>query len=132
EVPPDRAAALSRALDALAARGLRVIAEAVARDAGAEGGAGAGAARVMSLELIGLDRPGLVREISQRLAQHDVNVEELITDRASAPMSGEMMFRAEARVKVPASLDPERLRDRLERLALDLTIEIRLDEDVAR
>jgi glycine cleavage system regulatory protein len=84
------------------------------------------------LTLIAPDRPGLVREISQVLAQHGINVEELITDRTSAPMSGEMLFRADARVKVPADLDPAHLRDRLDRLATALTIEIRLDEDVTK
>ena len=59
--------------------------------------------RPMELELVGLDRPGIVREISMLLAQHEVNVEELSTDRSSAPMSGEMLFRARARVHVPAS-----------------------------
>ena len=129
EVPPDRAAGLSQALEGLSSRGLRVIAAAVTREGAAAGeAASTGAPRAMSLELVGLDRPGLVREISQLLAQHDVNVEELITDRVSAPMSGEMLFRAEARVMVPAGVDPARLRQRLERLATDLTIEIRLDE----
>ncbi|HEX2658763.1 MAG TPA: ACT domain-containing protein [Polyangia bacterium] len=126
EVPPDRAGALSKALEALASRGLRVIAAAAAREPEA---AAASVARVMNLDLVGLDRPGLVREISQLLAQHGVNVEELTTDRTSAPMSGETLFRAEARVKVPADVDPTRLRQRLERLATDLTIEIRLLED---
>ena len=126
EVPPERAAALSKALDALAARGLRVIAAVATREPEA---AAASVARVMNLELLGLDRPGLVREISQLLSQHGVNVEELTTDRTSAPMSGEMLFRAQARVKVPADVEPARLRQRIERLATDLTIEIRLVEN---
>lgn len=127
EVPPDRAGALSKALEGLSSRGLRVVAAAASRE-GASAGAPV-AARAMNLDLVGLDRPGLVREISQLLAQHGVNVEELTTDRTSAPMSGEMLFRAVARVKVPADVDAARLRQRLERLATDLTIEIRLDED---
>jgi glycine cleavage system regulatory protein len=87
--------------------------------------------RVMQLELIGLDRPGLVREISQLLARHEINVEELSSDRTSAPMSGETLFRAQVRVKVPARLDAAQLRSSLERLASELTVEIRLDESVA-
>lgn len=127
EVPPGQADALARALEALGATGLRVTATSAAR---AEAGAAPGAnneGRVMDLELIGLDRPGLVREISQLLARHDVNVEELTTDRTSAPMSGEMLFRANARVKVPAHIDAAHLRTSLERLASDLTVEIRLE-----
>ncbi len=123
EVPPGQADALAHALEGLGASGLRVTATSAARAAHL-GAAGDGS--VMNLELIGLDRPGLVREISQLLARHDVNVEELTTDRTSAPMSGEMLFRANARVKVPAHLDAAHLRASLERLATDLTVEIRL------
>jgi glycine cleavage system regulatory protein len=82
----------------------------------------------MDLELVGLDRPGIVREISQLLAQHGVNVEELTTDRSSAPMSGEMLFHARARVHVPGDADLGRLRAGLERLANDLVVEIHLAE----
>ena len=137
EVPPDRRAPLSRALDGLAASGLRVVADEAPSPPSAPASAAAGVSprthrpddgRLMKLELIGLDRPGLVREISQLLAQHGINVEELSTGRTSAPMSGEMLFRAEARVKVPAGVEGARLRARLERLASDLTVEIKLDE----
>jgi glycine cleavage system regulatory protein len=129
EVPPGQAEALSRALEGLGASGLRVVAERSARPApGAPAGAAAGGARVMRVELIGLDRPGLVREISQLLARQEINVEELTSDRTSAPMSGESLFRAHARVKVPPHIDAAQLRGSLERLASDLTVEIRLDE----
>ena len=127
EVPPEQAEALARALEALGTTGLRVTATTTER---AQLGAAQRATddgRMMNLELIGLDRPGLVREISQLLARHDVNVEELTTDRTSAPMSGEILFRATARVKVPAHIDAAHLRGSLERLASDLTVEIRLE-----
>jgi glycine cleavage system regulatory protein len=121
EVPPGQADALARALEALGTTGLRVTATTDERAPATDDG------RMMDLELIGLDRPGLVREISQLLARHDVNVEELTTDRTSAPMSGEMLFRANARVKVPAHIDAAHLRGSLERLASDLTVEIKLE-----
>jgi len=141
EVPPDRRGPLSRALEGLGASGLRVVADEAppASSPTAPGEADKARAapplgtrrddgRLMKLELVGLDRPGLVREISQLLAQHGINVEELSTGRTSAPMSGEMLFRAEARVKVPAGVEAARLRARVERLASDLTVEIKLDE----
>ena len=121
EVPPGQSDALTHALEGLVASGLRVTATTAERAPAADDG------RMMDLELIGLDRPGLVREISQLLARHDVNVEELITDRTSAPMSGEMLFRANARLKVPAHIDAVHLRGSLERLASDLTVEIKLE-----
>jgi glycine cleavage system regulatory protein len=125
EVPPARAQPLSRALDALVATGLRVVAETSERAAAPA----PGAERLMHLEMVGLDRPGLVREISQLLVQHGINVEELVTDRSSAPMSGEMLFRADARVKVPGRIEPAQLRAAVDRLASELTVEIRLADN---
>jgi glycine cleavage system regulatory protein len=69
-----------------------------------------------------------VHEVSRLLAQQGINVEELSTDRSSAPMSGEMMFRARARLDVPTTVDVSAVRAGLERLAGDLMVEIRLAE----
>jgi glycine cleavage system regulatory protein len=124
ELPPERTAAALAALAALEARGLRVVAETTGRPAAAP----AGGTRAMDLELVGLDRPGIVREISQVLTSNDVNVEELVTDRHSAPMSGEMMFEARARVRVPGAADVALLRAALQRVASDLVVEIKLEE----
>jgi glycine cleavage system regulatory protein len=80
------------------------------------------------VELLGLDRPGLVREVSRVLASRRINVEELVTDVFSAPMSGDAMFRARARVHVPAETEVAELRRSLERLAGDLTVDIKVAE----
>ena len=79
-----------------------------------------------NLELVGLDRPGIVREISQLLAGNGVNVEELTTNRVSAPMSAEMLFEARAHVRVAPDCDVAKLRAELERLASDLVVEVKL------
>jgi glycine cleavage system regulatory protein len=122
ELPPDRVQAALTALAALEERGLKVIAEPAP---GSERGPGD---RSMDLELVGLDRPGIVREISQLLAASGVNVEELVTNRTSAPMSGDMLFEARVHVRVPAGLDLTSLRAALERLASDLVVEVKLEE----
>ncbi|HJX64868.1 MAG TPA: ACT domain-containing protein [Polyangia bacterium] len=124
EVPAAQVLPLSAALAALQERGLRVVAE---PSAGSEQPA-ADEARTMDLELVGLDRPGIVREISQILARSGANVEELATNRSSAPMSGEMLFSAKTRVRLPPHADVARLRAGLERMASDLMVEIRLVE----
>jgi glycine cleavage system regulatory protein len=123
EVPEARVAALVEALRALEGRGLRVTVEASAGAAAAAPGR-----RPMLLDLVGLDRPGIVREISRVLAERGVNIEELSTDRSAAPMSGELLFRSRARVDVPAHVDPAELRGRLERLAEDLLVQVTLAE----
>jgi glycine cleavage system regulatory protein len=122
ELPEAELPAAMQALAALEARGLKVIATAATRPTAPT------PEKVMMLELVGLDRPGIVREISQFLAASGVNVEELITNRNSAPMSGEMLFEARARVRVPAGSSVPSLRAGLERLASDLVVEIRLEE----
>lgn len=122
EVPAEKAQAVLAALADLETRGLKVGGEsASASDAAAVG-------RSLDLELVGLDRPGIVREISQLLANSGANVEELSTDRMSAAMSGEMLFVAKARVRLPSNADLGTLRSALERLASDLMVEIKLVE----
>ncbi len=120
EVPAGREASLTAALGALEASGLKLTIEA-GPAAPAEPGA-----RAFLVELVGLDRPGIVREISHALAERGVNIEELTTDRSTAPMSGELLFRSRARVSVPPRTDPQGLRERLEQLAGDLMVQITL------
>jgi glycine cleavage system regulatory protein len=125
ELPADRVAAATAALSALESRGLKVIVETAAR-------AGAPTPdQAMDFELVGLDRPGIVREISQLLAANGVNVDELVTNRSSAPMSGEMLFEARAHVRVPPGTDVAKLRADLERLASDLVVEVKLTPSTA-
>jgi glycine cleavage system regulatory protein len=87
------------------------------------------AVRAVRLELVGNDHPGIVRDIARVLAQQDVNIEELETDLTSAPMSGETLFRARARLRTPSSLALDRLRDRLEALAGELMVDLTLHDD---
>jgi glycine cleavage system regulatory protein len=80
------------------------------------------------LEIVGQDRPGIVREISHALASFGVNVEELQTECASAAMSGETLFKARARLSIPAACNTAEIRQQLERIAADLIVEISLAE----
>ncbi len=82
--------------------------------------------RTLRLTLVGNDRPGIIKEISRALANQHVNVEELATQCTSAPMSGELLFNAQALLKAPANLDLSALQSQLEQLADDLIVEINL------
>jgi glycine cleavage system regulatory protein len=77
------------------------------------------------IEVVGHDRPGIVRAISRALAERGVNVEELATERTSAPMSGESIFQARATVTLPAGVDTTTLRGDLEKIAADLMVDVR-------
>lgn len=122
-VPAEQEAALEKALQQLAVAGLQVVAQAEAAS-----GSPASAGRLMRLELVGQDRPGIVREISHALAAHGVNVEELETGCESAPMSGEVLFRARAQISVPPGGDVAALRTTLEKIAADLIVDLQLCE----
>jgi len=121
-VAPARAGALQAALQDLP--GLRITVEAA-------GGTEAEAprrTRRLTFSLVGHDRIGIVREISQVFARYGVNVEKLETNTTSAPMSSETLFRAEAELKADDSLDANALQADLERLSNDLIADINLDE----
>ncbi len=119
-VPGDRADALAEALRSL--EGLQVHVE----TAGAPTDRRAPA---LVLELLGQDRPGIVREVSHALAARGVNVEDLVTECTSAPMSGETLFRARARLRLPPDVASDALRDTLEKLGDELMVDISLDDD---
>lgn len=122
ELPEQNVTGALRALSELEASGLKVVAQSEPR-------VQAGVQRVhMDLEVLGVDRPGIVREISQLLAAAGVNVEELATGTRSAPMSGETLFEARARVHVPPSTDLTTLRSELDRAARDLMVDVHLGE----
>jgi glycine cleavage system regulatory protein len=84
--------------------------------------------RRLKLSLVGHDRIGIVREVSQVLARHALNVEDLSTHTASAPMSAGMLFHATAELTASSMLDVSELTRDLESLSNDLMVDITLDE----
>lgn len=80
--------------------------------------------RTLGLELVGNDRPGIVRDISGVLVEQGVNIEELETELTSVAMSGDALFRARARLRIPSSLTVEKLRGTLEALAHDIMVDL--------
>jgi glycine cleavage system regulatory protein len=119
--PADQQAAMSEALQKLSDAGLKVVVH-------ADSPAVVAPARLMRLDLVGHDRPGIVREISRALAANGVNVEELETGCESAPMSGEVLFKANATLGLPANCNLDELRASLERIAGDLIVDISIKE----
>jgi glycine cleavage system regulatory protein len=122
EIPGDKVEALKKALMALDAEGFHLTVE-DARDVAAADGP------LLALDLVGPDQPGIVRDISHCLAQRGVSVEQMETDIRGAPMGGGTLFYAQARVRVPAGLDQDELRDALEALAGALMVDIRLRKE---
>ncbi|MBN3786424.1 ACT domain-containing protein [Burkholderia sp. Ac-20353] len=84
------------------------------------------------LELVGHDRPGIVRDISAVLARHGASIDRLETTRESASFSGEPLFRALIEIAIPESVQLASLRTDLEALENELMVDINLDEDAVK
>jgi glycine cleavage system regulatory protein len=121
EVADDRGDALVADLRALESIGLHVTLERTDEPSAHDG------AR-LTLELIGADHPGIVAEISAALAAHRIGFEELHTDVREAPMAGGMLFEAQAVLEAPADLDVDELRARLEAIADELMVDVKLSD----
>lgn len=86
------------------------------------------ASQRLVLELMGTDRPGIVREITQVLAAHDVSIDQLTTSTREAPMAGGVLFEAHAVLELPADESRQTLRVALESVANELMVDIDLEE----
>jgi glycine cleavage system regulatory protein len=104
-------------LHALESEGLRVIAQ--------SGSTGAPQGERLLLEVVGHDRPGIVRDVAAVLAATGVNIEELTTGVDSGSFSGEAMFRANASLRSPSTAATEAMRAGLEALGNELMVDIR-------
>lgn len=124
-IAPDRVDALTQALNQFSA--LKVTSTPAIADATTET---AKYKRRLSFSLVGHDRIGIVREVSQVFARHNVNVEKLVTYTSSAPMSSETLFHAEAELRADEKLDAAKLQADLEHLSNDLIADINLDERI--
>jgi glycine cleavage system regulatory protein len=119
-IAPDKADALVASLRKLETQGLHFViekSEEQTPDAG----------RTLRLELVGLDRPGIIRDISHVLASQNVNIAELESERVSGSFSGEAMFKAKARLTLPDGLPLEELRQSLEAIAHELMVDLSLE-----
>jgi glycine cleavage system regulatory protein len=124
-VTDDRLMGLELSLRELAHAGLRI---------GVERGAVAEAekpARTVKLDVVGNERPGIVRDVTQALTRLGVNIEELTSGLEGEPFTGVQLFHATARLSVPDGLKLEDLRKALERLAAEIMVDLAVGESEA-
>ena len=120
-VDTDQAKALINSLQMLTDQGLNIVLKegAESRDI---------SIATHKLTLLGLDRPGIVKDVSSALSNQRINVLELNTNIVKAAMTGEPMFEAEAIVEYAASTDLMVLAEQLESISAELGIDIELDD----
>ncbi|MGM7667819.1 glycine cleavage system protein R [Microbacterium sp. A93] len=92
-------------------------------------GAGARTAteQPITLQILGNDRPGIVREVSAVLHAHELSIQDMTTETKDAAMAGGRLFEATVSARIPASADLASLRADLERLTAELQVDITLD-----
>ncbi len=117
ECPEAQAEGLLKELAGLESQGITVQAR-------RQETAPAAARETMSLDIMGNDRPGIIRELSAAIAGAGANVEELSTSLESAPMSGHPIFRAQGLVSLAADREPADLIAAIEKLGPDLSVTI--------
>ncbi len=88
--------------------------------------------RLLKLDLIGHERPGIVRDVTSALTGLGVNIEEFASNLESAPFTGVDMFRARARLRSPEGLGIEDLRKALERLAGEIMVDLAIVDEETR
>lgn len=120
--PEPNVQALEQALRGLAPVGLHLTIERGALDE-------ARPSRLITLDILGNERPGIVRDVTQALNDLGVNIEEFESGLESAAFTGVEMFRAHARLGAPDALRLEDLRRALERLAGEIMVDLTVGED---
>lgn len=121
QAPASEHPALIAALEQLQQQGLKIHVEPSTEVASGSSG------RAVTLDLVGHDKAGIVRDISRTLAGMQINVHRMRTELTSGSMSGEQLFKAHAELLVPSSVDLDQLQDTLEAIASDLMVDITLN-----
>ncbi len=116
ELPQEGLARLEQAVREIDAAGLKVALVGADEDPRTEG-------QPLILDLVGQDRPGIVREVTTVLAGLGVNIEDFATSRENSSMSGALLFRANARLMVPAGTSPEAVQQALERISGEIMVD---------
>lgn len=81
------------------------------------------AVRGMVLELVGQDRPGIVREVTAVLAGLGVNIDSFSSGTENSAWSGEQLFRARAELTLPEGTDADRVREALEGISGEIMVD---------
>jgi glycine cleavage system regulatory protein len=123
-VPDANAAALINAVQGLTVQGLQVAVARSLTEASTQNG------RWLTLDLVGNDHLGIIRDLAHTLAQRGINIEELQTECTSAPMTGGTLFKTTARLRVPLEVAVAELQVTIEQLAHDLMVDITLEGPV--
>ncbi len=75
------------------------------------------------VELVGQDRPGIVREVTAVLADLAVNIERFSTSAENSAHSGELLFRMNALVTIPQGKTADDIQAALEAISGEIMVD---------
>ena len=75
------------------------------------------------VELVGQDRPGIVREVTTVLSELGANIESFTTATENSAHSGEMLFRMNALVTVPSGKSADDIQTALEAISGEIMVD---------
>jgi glycine cleavage system regulatory protein len=81
------------------------------------------AGKPLWFELVGQDRPGIVHEVTAVLTGLGVNIEDFATRTDISAWSAEHLFRATARLTVPAAISPDQVQAALEAISGEIMVD---------
>lgn len=84
--------------------------------------------RLITLTVLGPDRPGIVREIAGALSVRSINVVDMESYVSPAPMSAELLFHARVEAEIPHQGDMDELSDTLDTIANEMDVDIHLEQ----
>lgn len=77
----------------------------------------------LAIEIVGQDRPGIVRTVTTVLAGLEVNIEAFTTSIEGSAWSGAPLFRAKAELLIPAGLTTREVREALEGISGEIMVD---------
>ena len=122
DLPEGAQAALEAAAQRIDKQGLSVTVLATVEQPSAGG-------TMLRLELVGQDRPGIVREVTTVLAGLGVNIEDFDTSIEAGAQSGLPLFRAPARLLVPTGTSTDAVGAALEAISGEIMVDFTVSSD---
>jgi len=125
DLPAARVPDLEGALRGIDATGLKIDIVAPLETSEREG-------QRLAIDIVGQDRPGIVRTVTTVLAGLDVNIEAFTTSIEGSAWSGAPLFRATAELLIPAGLAMPEVREALEGISGEIMVDFVSEPTMAK
>lgn len=85
--------------------------------------------RPYRIEVVSLDNPGIVQQLSSFLSRRQINIRDMATHRYAAAMSGTPMFAVQMHVDVPADASVKEFREDFINLCDSLNLDAHIEAE---